>query len=479
MTDAKLFAGPRVRRIRQGLGKTQALMAQELGISPSYLNLIERNGRPLTVQLLLKLAGTYGIDVAELQGTDDGSVAALREVFADPLLEGELPGDAELLEIADAAPNLSAGVVKLHRAYRETLERLSELSGSLETDAPAAPMLPIDVVRETFASRVYCFPLIEERVARFLDELEEPEDLFVALKDWLRRERGITVQVLPADTMPLWRRRFDRHSRRLFLSERLSRPKQVEATAQEIVSTLAREAIGEELEALAIDGDEARRLATRELARYGALAVLMPYMRVLELAERVRWDVERIAARFGVTFAQCARRLTSLRDGSRGRRAGLPIFLLEVDRAGNVVRRQGGLSQAREGGTGYPARNFGGGCPKLSVYHAFAEPGRTLVEMVENQAGDRFLTVARTSDGPRGAFGERVRRTAFLLGFPVEHGMLTAYAAALPGDDAALGIGPTCRLCERQGCLSRAHPPATRPGALDPTRSGIGPYDFA
>ena len=478
MAETKLFAGPRVRRIRRGLGRTQVAMAEELGISPSYLNLIERNGRPLTVQLLLKLASTYGIDVAELQGNDDGSVAALREVFADPLLEGELPGDGELLEIADAAPNLAAGIVKLHRAYRETLDRLSELSGTLG-DAPAGPMLPIDVVREAFAARVYCFPLIEEAVVGLLDELGEPEDLFVALKDHLRRERGISVQVLPADTMPMWRRRFDRHSRRLFLSERLSRPKQIEATAQEIVATVARDAIAQELDAMKMEGGEARRLATLELARYGALAILMPYTRTLELAERVRWDVERIAARFGVTFAQCARRLTSLRDGSRGRRAGLPVFLLEVDHAGHVVRRQGGLSQAREGGPGYPTRLFGGECPKLAVYHAFAEPGRTHVEMVENLAGDRFLTVARTADGPRGAFGERVRRTAFLLGFPAEHGLTTAYAKALPGKIEPIGIGPTCRLCERQGCLARAHPPATRPTALDPGRSGIGPYDFA
>lgn len=479
MAEAKLFAGPRVRRIRQGLAKTQAAMAEELGISPSYLNLIERNGRPLTVQLLLKLASIYGIDVAELQGNDESSVAAMREVFADPLLEGELPGDAELLEIADAAPNLVGGVVKLHRAYREALDRLSELSQTLEMDAPAGPMLPIDVVREAFAARVYCFPLIEEAVAGFLDELGEPEDLFVALKDHLRRQRGITVQVLPADTMPLWRRRFDRHSRRLFLSERLSRPKQVEATAQEIVQTGMRKAIAEELAQLSIKGDEARRLSIRELARYGALALVMPYMRTLEMAERSGWDVERVAARFGVTFAQCARRLTSLRDGSRGRRPGLPVFLLEVDQAGNVVRRQGGLSHAKEGGTGYPARAFGGACAKLPVYHAFAEPGRTHVEMVENPAGDHFLVVARTADGPRSAFGERVRRTAFLLGFPAEHGLATAYARALPATPAPTVIGPTCRLCERQGCLARAHPPATRPGAMDPARSGIGPYDFA
>ena len=477
MAEAKLFAGPRVRRLRKGLGKTQAAMASELAISPSYLNLIERNSRPLTVQLLLKLASIYGVDVAELQGDRDGAtVAALREVFADPLLEDELPGDAELLEVAEGAPNLASGVVKLFRAYREALDRLSELSQQMGTTRPTGPMLPIDVVREAFAGAVYCFPLIEDAAARLTASLGEPEDLFAALRDWLRRERGVQVQVLPADTMPLWRRRFDRHSRRLFLSERLSRAKQVEAVAQEIVAHVARDAIRDELALLPVAGDEARRLATRELERYGALAVLMPYGRTLDVAERTGFDVERVAARFGTTFAQAARRLTALRDGSRGRRAAPPVFLLEVDGAGNVVRRQGGFGGA-DGG--YPARRFGGLCPKLPVHAAFAEPGRTLVEAVETPAGERFLLVARTAEGPHAGFGERPRRTAFMLGWALEDGARTAYAVALPREERYVGIGPACRLCERQGCLARAHPPAARPGALDPARSGIGPYDFA
>src|SRR5690606_12889349 len=125
MAERKLFAGPRVRRIRNGLGLSQTAMAEGLGISPSYLNLIERNQRPLTVQLLLKLASTYKVDPADLQGEAPGSVAALKEAFADPLLAGELPGDQELIDLADSAPNAAAAVAKLYRAYREQAQRLS------------------------------------------------------------------------------------------------------------------------------------------------------------------------------------------------------------------------------------------------------------------------------------------------------------------------------------------------------------------
>ena len=104
MAEQKIFAGPRIRRIRSAKGLTQTAMAEGLGISPSYLNLIERNQRPLTVQLILKLASVYKVDPHELQGEARGSVAALKEVFTDPLLVGELPGDQELIELAEAAP---------------------------------------------------------------------------------------------------------------------------------------------------------------------------------------------------------------------------------------------------------------------------------------------------------------------------------------------------------------------------------------
>ena len=131
MAEQKIFAGPRIRRMRNGKGLTQTAMAEGLGISPSYLNLIERNQRPLTVQLLLRLASVYKVEIDELQSSSDNVVGALKEVFSDPLLAGELPGDRELIEIADAAPNAAAAMVKLFRAYREQADRLSDLSDLL------------------------------------------------------------------------------------------------------------------------------------------------------------------------------------------------------------------------------------------------------------------------------------------------------------------------------------------------------------
>ena len=49
----KLFAGARLRRLRRERGLSQADAAQALGVSASYLNLLERNQRPVTALLAL------------------------------------------------------------------------------------------------------------------------------------------------------------------------------------------------------------------------------------------------------------------------------------------------------------------------------------------------------------------------------------------------------------------------------------------
>lgn len=100
--------------------------------------------------------------------------------------------------------------------------------------------------------------------------------------------------------------------------------------------------------------------------------------------------------------------------------------------------------------------------------------------------GAEFLTVARTLEGPQGAFSERPRRTAILLGCDIGVMDDIVYAAALPAGGAggkvarmpSTPIGSACRLCERVGCLARAEPPVTRPLGLDEMVTGLSAFDF-
>ncbi|WEX08755.1 helix-turn-helix transcriptional regulator [Chelativorans sp. AA-79] len=472
MSTQKIFAGARIRRVRLAKGLSQTAMAEGLGISPSYLNLIERNQRPLTVQLILKLVSVYKVDPDELQAETGASLAALREVFSDPLLSGELPGESELLDLADAAPNAAAALIKLYRAYREQTARLSDLSEMLSREgrsaAVSAARLPVDEVRDAFERRPNHFPALEEEAEAFHRLLDSSADLSTALKAWFSREHGISVRVLPAATMPNWRRRYDRHSQRLFISERLSPADQLREIAIEGSLIRMRAAVAIEVEALKLNTDEAKRLARFELGRYAAHALMMPYEPFLTAAERARYDIAVLAARFQVSFEQAANRLTTVvRNGA----AGVPFFLIEIDAAGNRLRRAGAQ--------GFPHSSFGGGCPKLAAHAAFAQPGQVLTEAVAMPNGDAFLTLARTVDGPQAAYAERPRRTALLIGCSLAHKDRVVYGAALPANaNLATPVGPACRLCERQGCLERAEPPLTRPLGLDEMVTGFSVYDF-
>ena len=462
MADQKIFAGPRIRRIRKERELTQTAMAEAIGISPSYLNLIERNQRPLTVQLILRLSSVYKIDPMELQGESGGVVAALREVFADPLLAAELPGPEELIEVAEAAPNAAGAFVKLYRAYRESQARLSDLSALMSKDGRPAltgARLPLEEVQEVMAARPNFFENIEGEAEAFHDLIKPGEDLSGALKGWLKSQHGISVRVLPAAVMPNWRRRYDRHSQRLFISERLSATDQVREIAIEACLMRMQVAVAGEIQGLKFSSDEARRIARFELGRYAAHALMMPYASFLSAAQRAKYDVDVLRSRFGVSFEHAANRLTTL---SRNGAAGVPFFMLEIDHAGNRFRRAGAQ--------GFPQQRFGGACPKLIIHDSFAQPQRILTEAVEMPDGAEFLCIARTLEGPHGAFNERPRRTAVLLGCDIAHKDETVYGGALP---RATQVGPACRLCERSGCLSRAEPPVTRPLGLDEMVSGI------
>ena len=84
--DRKLFLGARLKRLRRDLGVTQTRMAEDLGVSPSYFNLLERNQRPMTAQVLLRLAEAYDFDLKTLSSDpESASATGLSEVFSDQM----------------------------------------------------------------------------------------------------------------------------------------------------------------------------------------------------------------------------------------------------------------------------------------------------------------------------------------------------------------------------------------------------------
>src|SRR5690348_2246158 len=120
---ARTLIGRTVRRLRLERELSQQALATRLGISASYLNLIEHDQRAVTASLLIKLAETLRVDLAELSGSQERQIGAgLREAFADPLLGAEPVSDADVQSIAAGSPAAARAILAMYRAWRVARE---------------------------------------------------------------------------------------------------------------------------------------------------------------------------------------------------------------------------------------------------------------------------------------------------------------------------------------------------------------------
>ena len=453
--------GRTVRRLRAERGLSQLALAARLGISASYLNLIEHDQRGVTAGLLIKLSETLAVDLAALSGTAERQMEAqLREVFADPLLAGDPVGEAELEQLANGAPTAARAVLALYRAWRVARED----SGGIALPSGRRVLLPTEEVRDFFNDQANHFPAIEDAAEALTAALGvRPSETNHAIAERLRQVHGVSITVGPLDGAL---RRFEPDVRRLTLSEMLPRESRGFQLAFQLGLLEARETIDETVRLAQPSSHDAEALIRVALLNYFAGALLMPYGPFLAGAAALRHDVEALAARFGVSFEQACNRLASLqRPGARG----VPFFLLRVDPAGNVSKR---FSAA-----GFPFARFGGTCPRWVVHAAFATPGTTRVQVAELPDGARFLCFARALAAPS-RWGEPPPSHVLAMGCDVARAGEVVYADGIDLDTAAVGIGLSCRLCERPDCRSRAFPPLEHRLALDPLTTSASPYQF-
>jgi len=469
--DRKLFLGGRLRRLRRDLGVTQAKMAEDIGVSPSYLNLLERNQRPVTAQVLLKLADAYELDLRSFSVEADGGAAAgLMEVFADPLFKDLGLPRQEVAELADNSPGLAEAVSRLYQAYVDR-RRLADLS-VMDPDAggsSASIVTPSDWVRDHIGAHRNHFPELEEIAEAVTTTFGEAPDMAMALRDRLLARFGVRVQVTPAEVLPDMVRRYDYHRKRLFISELNPPTGRLFAMAYQLAMLEGGESIGRALERAGAPDRPTRGLLKISLGNYLAAAILMPYTAFQEAAEKTGYDLDLLKARFAVSIEQACHRLTTL---SRPNQRGVPFFMLRVDCAGNVSKRFAG--------GGFPFSRFGGACPRWNLHSAFRTPGRFLTQIVETQDGVRYFTLARTVERAASAYAAEDSDVAIGMGCELKYASKLVYARGLDLESPRVTpIGPACRICERAACPQRAAEPISRTLLVDDFSKAISPYPFA
>ena len=472
----KIYAGGRLRRLREQRQLTQLALAKTLELSPSYLNQLENDQRPLTVQVLLKLNTMFELDPSFFAtDTDARLVADLHDVLTDTSDRGEV-SMSDVQELVSRMPEIGRTLVSLHRKLHAATDQVDRLTVGLH--APKSDVstgghspMPYEEVRDFFYDRRNHIPELDTAA----EELFERSGLSIGALDLqlarvIEADHGITVTIRNDNPGSLGPKRiFDDTGETLLLARRLTAGQR----AYQIATQLAFLSQSTTIDAI-VDADthlstQARELARVGLANYFAGALLLPYERFLAAAESLRYDIDLLSLTFEVGFETVCHRLSTLqRPGAKG----VPFFFVRTDRAGNISKRQSASA--------FHFSRVGGSCPLWVVHDAFAASGRILTQIATMPDDRSYLWIARTTDS--GGLGYRSPQKSFAIGLgcDIAYAHKLVYADNLPvhSPGASIPIGPGCKVCERTSCSQRAFPQLGRQLLVDEDVDTDLPYPY-
>ncbi|MBU8820028.1 acetate metabolism transcriptional regulator RamB [Mycolicibacterium goodii] len=465
----KTFVGSRVRQLRSERGFSQAALAQMLDISPSYLNQIEHDVRPLTVAVLLRITEVFGVDATFFSPQDDTRlVAELREVTLDRDLGAS---DVDLTELADMVashPKLARAMVNLHRRYRLATTQLAAATEDRYSDGSGsgAITMPHEEVRDYFYERQNYLHELDTAAEDLTSRMRmHSGDLAAELTNRLTSVHGVRV-VRRIDLGETVLHRYDPATKTLEMGNHLSRGQQVFKMAAELAYLEFGGLIDKLVDEGRFTSDESRTLARLGLANYFAAATVLPYRQFHDVAENFRYDIERLSAFYQVSYETIGHRLSTLQRPSM---RGVPFSFVRVDRAGNMSKRQSA--------TGFHFSSSGGTCPLWNVYETFAYPGKILVQIAQMPDGRHYMWVARTVERRASRYGQPGKTFAIGLGCELRHAHRLVYSEGLDlSGNVSTPIGSGCRVCERDNCPQRAFPALGKALDLDEHRSTVSPY---
>lgn len=431
---SKHYAGARIHALRKERKLTQAAMAQQLGMSTSYLNQLENDQRPLTVTVLMQLTQRFGVDATYFAGDRDlRALAELRQLFPEA-------SDTTLTDLSGRFPEL--------------LPRL--VAAAAHTPAETGPF---EAVRDFFYDAHNYIHSLDVAAEELSDSLGDRVLRRGRLASVMQDEFGVTTRFSSASPR---RRTF--HDRELHLRAGLTEAQLVFEMALQYCLLAYPEHCAELVAEL--PSAEARSIGTYGLAQYFAAAVTMPYTQLLTTAEETRYDIDVIAASFGTGFETTAQRLSTLQ---RPHHQGVPFSFIRTDRAGNISKRQSS--------TAFHFARSGGSCPLWVVHRAFETPNRITRQVASMPDDHTYLWIARFVQGQAQAWGTPRKEFVVGLGCDIAQADRVVYADALNlSPSEATPIGPGCAACPRPACPQRAFPQAGRPVSLDLNATPVSAY---
>ncbi|RLJ60071.1 hypothetical protein BCF46_0265 [Litoreibacter meonggei] len=418
------LTGSRIREHRLMRGLKQADLARQIGISASYLNLIEHNRRRIGGKTLLALSEVLGIDPSTLsQGAERAVVTQLQDAAAsdvDTLVELD-----QIDDLVARFPGWAAKITAQHRRLRALEQTVGGLNDRLTHDPVLSEKMhevlsTVSAIRSTASILVATPDLGTEWQARFYSNIDtesrrlaDSSASMAAHLDVLSRKD--TGRATPLEAVFA---AFDARGHHLVELEEGGDPHALATQLPEI------------------DSAEARALALQYFRTYSADALAMPLDAFEAAAHELNFDPAALAGRFSVPLEAALRRLASLPRG-----ATIPdIGLVSCDAAGALL--------VRKSPSGLALPWFGAGCPLWPLYAALNAPGVPIRRLIEGEDGARFTAMALAH--PSGPL--RFDRP------PVYHAIMLLVAQDDQQDDPAIPVGSSCRICARSDCDARREP---------------------
>ncbi len=471
MSQLDLKIGPKIKAFRRQLGLQANKLSEEIGISPSYLNLIESGKRKIDGDLLLKVCEKLKIQLSDLTTKSDLNLANnISELLDDQLFEDLDILGPEVQDLVNTNPKIARALIKLGDNFKqkdhEMINKVENLSGKIIDKRKAS--FPGEVISDFLQENKNYFPKLEEFANEAFNKVQKNNRTrYIALCEYLKSEYSITVKdVIPEEGKP-FSKIYNKKKKELLLSDYNSLETKKLYAAAQIAQEGAINEIDEYLSKFTFPSNESKKLTQVALLNYCGAAILMPYKLFHTECKKLKYDLELLQNTFATSFEQVAHRVTSLQDPKL---PGIPFHMLRVDIAGNISKRFS-LS-------GIEIPRYGGACPRWNVYSAFTRPGIIQAAVSKMTNGEKYVCIARTVEKGVGRFGKSKSILSIGLGCEAKYAKEFIYTENIDISDkkTEIPIGVSCRTCDRLDCSQRAFPPLHKKFDVDINNRGVSVY---
>ena len=467
--------GSKVRKERRSKGLSQSDLSKILGISASYLNLIESGRRTITVPLLIKIGNELGLSLKDLTiESNKRLLSDVMDVLSNELFEDLDITNHDTTEFISNNPNIAKALLALNDTYRslrdDTQNRLEALDIESSVKENKSSRLPVEIVSDFLQENKNYFDSLEKKAESIRQKIyfeEGHRTIGHTLIQYLSNEHNTKIKVITLEEDEKSIKRYDQKKNTLFVSEMLNYSSRNFYLAYQIAFFEGEEDINKIINTNKISLQDVVNLLKISLLNYLASAILMPYNDFLITAKKFRYDVELLMHHFATSFEQVTHRLTNLQKPGN---EGIPFHFLKTDNAGNVSKRFS-LS-------GIHIPRHGGACPRWNVYSAFSSPGKINTQISRMPDGKVYFCIARAFEKGIEKYGAIKSFVSIGLGCDMRYAKELTYADGMDLQNKQLEtpIGISCRICPRIDCEQRAFPPIDKDLKLDISYRGASPY---